>query len=109
MAGKKGKSGRLSRRDEIKVSQLAEKAIGWGIRAFDKMSSADKMKVLLVLAPKYIYEPKEENNVTYVTNIINSVVNREAATFGESERRAISDRVRSIEENLSRRSPDNAS
>ncbi len=54
MAGKKGRSGKRPRHEEVRIAQLATMSIDWGIKHWSKMKDSEKMKVLMVLAPKYV-------------------------------------------------------
>jgi len=53
MAGNKN-SGRRSRYQELRVNILGDLSINWAIDNWDKLKKSERLKILLVLAPKYI-------------------------------------------------------
>lgn len=53
MAGNKN-SGRKTRHEIAKMRILSEKAVDWGIKNFDLLTDADKIKILTSLATKFI-------------------------------------------------------
>ena len=69
MAGKKGRSGRRTKYEEVHVNELAGMSVRWGIDHWKNLPDSEKMRVLISLGPRYVVQKLEGEG--FDTNIYN--------------------------------------
>jgi len=73
MSGKPGggRGGRKTNYEEIQIGELTKKLVDWAINNWAKLSKTEKIRMLLVLAPKYVVQKIEGTG--FDTDIFNFI------------------------------------